>query len=182
MSNNLSCCFTGYRPQKFPFELNEKNKDYINFENSLFSAVLSLLEEGCLTFYSGMAPGFDIIAAEVVLEARRVEKYRDARLICAIPFPAQANGFSPEWKKRHAKILRKADEVITVSPEYSRECFFVRNRFMVDRSDCVITWFDGANGGTKNTVNYAKKIGRKIVNLCDGYTEPTQSTIFEILP
>ena len=36
---------------------------------------------------------------------------------------------------------------------------------MVDNSDYVITWFDGQSGGTKNTIRYAKKIGRQIFNI-----------------
>ena len=62
-----SCCFTGYRPEKFPFNLERENADYTDFENSLIETVFSLTDEDCFTFYSGMAMGFDIIAAEAVL-------------------------------------------------------------------------------------------------------------------
>ena len=52
MNKINACCFTGYRPSKMPFELNERNPDYIRFENKLIDAVFSLPDEGCLTFYS----------------------------------------------------------------------------------------------------------------------------------
>ena len=164
----LSCCFTGYRPQKFPFPLLRDNADYIEFENRLLSEIVLLIREGCLTFYSGMAMGFDIIAAECVLEAAAVMKDYPVRLICAIPFPGQADKFPGVWKQRYDKLLAAADQTVLISGEYYRGCYFDRNRFMVNNSDFVLTWFDGSAGGTKNTVTYAKSLGRKVINLYTG--------------
>ena len=59
-----SCCFTGYRPEKFPFRLDRRSPDFTAFENRLIDTVFSLPDEECFTFYSGMAMGFDIVAAE----------------------------------------------------------------------------------------------------------------------
>ncbi len=182
MKKTLSCCFTGYRPQKFPFPLEKGNGEYNKFENALTDAILLTLSEGCRTFYSGMAQGFDIIAAETVLELRKSEHFSDIKLVCALPFAGQANGFAPEWRERYDKILNEADEVITVCLSYSKDCFFRRNQFMVDSTDCVITWFDGAAGGTKNTVCYARKIGRKIVNIYDSFSAQNQTSFFDIYP
>ena len=41
----------------------------------------------------------------------------------------------------------------------------MRNRFMVDNSDYVLTWFDGAAGGTKSTILYALKKDKRVINL-----------------
>lgn len=65
------CCFTGYRPSKFPFELSGGNGDYDEFLSALESTIFSLYEKGCSLFYTGMAMGFDIIAAETVLKLKR---------------------------------------------------------------------------------------------------------------
>ena len=40
---------------------------YTEFENSLIEELLALIEQNCFVFYSGMAMGFDIIAAETIL-------------------------------------------------------------------------------------------------------------------
>ena len=61
------CCFTGYRPSKFPFKLSVNDEKYIKFENNLVEGILELINEGCRVFYTGMAMGFDIIAAETVI-------------------------------------------------------------------------------------------------------------------
>ena len=40
-----------------------------------------------------------------------------------------------------------------------------RNIYMVDKSSLVVAVFNGEKGGTKNTVDYAVKNGKKILNL-----------------
>ena len=167
----FSCCFTGYRPQKLPFPIDSRNREYVAFENRLTNEILELAENGCRTFISGMAMGFDIIAAECVLLLKKTPKFRNAdiRLVCAVPFNKQADKYPADWKKRYDWILKSATQIITTSNDYYPGCYFDRNRFMVDNSDCVVTWFDGSRGGTKNTVDYAKKVGRKVININSEY-------------
>lgn len=167
INENISCCFTGYRPEKFPFPLSRDNADFVRFENGLIKTVCSLCDNGCYTFYSGMAMGFDIVAAECVLLARELYGKAGIRLICAIPFIEQSKNFPAKWLERYNTIISAADETILISDKYYRGCYDKRNKFMVDNSDYVVTWFDGHAGGTKNTVNYAKKSGRAVINLND---------------
>ena len=167
----FSCCFTGYRPQKFPFPLKPGNKEYTEFENTLMYELLDLANNGCRTFISGMAMGFDIIAAECVLLLAQFPKFEgeEIKLICALPFKNQAKKYPAEWKERYEAVLKSAGETVIISNDYYKGCYFDRNRFMVDNSDCVITWFDGSPGGTKNTIDYAKKTGRKVININTEY-------------
>lgn len=162
-NRELACCFTGYRPSKFPFRLDRSSKDYIDFENALYKEIFSAYSCGVKTFTSGMAMGFDIIAAETVLSLRRAKP--DVRLVCAIPFRNQAKDFPSDWQQRYVDILNAADEIIYVCEEYNRGCYFKRNKYMVDNSDMVITWFDGRTGGTANTIEYAKRKGRSVINI-----------------
>ncbi len=161
------CCFSGYRPSKFPFKLNNANADFSVFQKRLFKTVESLIEDGCRTFYCGMAMGFDIIAAEAVLYFRG--KIPNINLICVIPFEEQEKSYSANWKNRYNFILEACDEVILLSKEYHSGCYQNRNKFMVDNSDYVVTWYDGQPGGTRNTLTYAKKKLRTIVNINTSY-------------
>lgn len=164
IKNYASCCFTGYRPDKFPFPLIRGNKDYDDFENRLFEQVLELANEGCRTFYCGMAMGFDLIAAEAVLLVKKAFP-ENLKLISVLPFEGQDYTFSPEWKERFKKVLSRADDVICLSDKYYTGCYQKRNIYMVDNSDYVITWFDGKKGGTENTIRYALKKGRQVFNI-----------------
>ena len=162
----LTCCFTGYRPNKFPFDFKESNPEYAAFEGALLEAIFSLPKENCFTFYTGMAMGFDILAAEMVLLLK--EKGDCAiSLICVLPFKNQTSGWDEHWKTRYENVLKNADEVILLSEEYYKGCYFKRNHFMVDNSDLVLTYFDGASGGTAATLKYAAGKNKKIINLAD---------------
>lgn len=167
-----TCCFTGYRPGKFSFKLSGKCSRFNTLENRLIETVFSLPDEDCRTFYTGMAMGFDIIAAEAVLLLKKSGIENNIRLICVIPFSGQADRFPEPWHGRYYNILNNADKVITLSEKYYSGCYFKRNRYMIDNSDYVVTWFDGKHGGTENTLRYAAKKGRHIINLNTEFEEP----------
>lgn len=158
-----TCCFTGYRPSKYPFSFNSDNGMYRRLENDLLEAVFSMHKEDCRTFISGVAMGFDILAAEIVLLLKQHDS--SVKLICAVPFREQSKTYTKDWKSRYKNVLESADEVKFVSEDYFQGCYFKRNKFMVDRSDFIITWFDGRKGGTSATLDYARKLGRGIINL-----------------
>ena len=167
MNEFKSCCFTGYRPHKFGFPFEADVAEYIKLENKLVDAVFSLPKENCFTFYCGMAMGFDILAGEIVALLKNT--YNDAKieLVAVIPFEKQSENFPPEWKNRYDKLLKKTDRIVYVSKEYYKGCFNKRNKYMVDNSDFVITWFDGQGGGTASTLAYAHRNGKRIVNLAE---------------
>lgn len=172
-----ACCFTGYRPCKFPFSLETGSRELARLENSVIETVFSLSGK-CTTFYTGMAMGFDIIAAEAVLLLKaRCEK---TRLVCVLPYSMQGSGFPEPWRSRYNEIMRCADEVIVMSEGYYKGCYSRRNEFLVDNSDCVITWFDGRTGGTAATIKYAEKMSRQIINLNDNAIERFYTVAMEL--
>ena len=174
------CCFTGYRPEKLPFNINIKNKEYNDFENLIMKYILQLSDKGCGVFYTGMAMGFDILCAECVLLIRKIYKM-PLKLVCVIPFDSQSLYYSDYWKRRYDAILRECDEVKVLSDKYFKGCYQKRNIYMVDNSDYVLTWFDGKSGGTKNTIDYAIKQNRFVFNMNENANEDYfPQEVFEI--
>lgn len=162
-----ACCFTGYRPNKFDFEYTPQNPKYKDFENKLIDAVFSAAEQGVHDFYCGMAWGFDITAGEAVVMLKKLKAGDNIRLIAVIPFEAQAASWSDEWQMRYAALLKAADRVVYISRDYDKSCYHRRNRYMVDNSDSVITFFDGKSGGTAATLHYAGQKGKEIINIAE---------------
>ena len=155
--------FTGYRPEKLPFCESDGDETYLRFRRRLGQIIRRLAELGYNEFISGVAMGFDTWVAEDVLRLRA--EMREVRLECAVPFPSQADKWSMRDKFRRERILAAADSVVTLSPEYSKSAFFLRNRYMVDSADAVVCCYDGKTGGTAYTVDYAKKLGRVVIQL-----------------
>lgn len=142
------CCFTGHRPEKLFLVDREIIKE-------LEREIKAAIERGYTTFILGMARGVDIWAAEIVLNLRK--KNKDLHLICASPYEEFEARWSQDWQKQYRKIIKKADYVKYVSPEYSLACFQIRNEYMVNHSNLLIAVYNGEVGGTRNTLNYAKK-------------------------
>lgn len=131
---------------------------------ALRQAVETLYAEGCRTFLSGMAAGFDLAAAETVLACR--SKLPGLRLVAVVPFEGQQNRFSNLDRKRFGRIVSAADEMAVLSAQYHRGVYMQRNDFLVSHAARLVAWFDGSPGGTLYTVRRALQAGRRIDNLC----------------
>lgn len=119
---------------------------------------------GFRAFLSGMAVGFDLAAAEAVLDCRTTAP--GLRLIAVVPFEGQAARFSAEDRARFERVAAAADETIVLSHVYHRGVYTVRNDFLVDHAARLVAWFDGSPGGTLYTLRRALRLGKRIDNLC----------------
>ena len=144
-TKHTKCVFTGHR------QLDD------NFSKShLKNAVVFLIQQGVDTFYNGMAIGFDLCAAEYVLSLKK--KYPSVKLVACIPCYGQEKYFSEVDKKRYVKILKKADECITLSDHYYQGCMQMRDKYMVEQSDCMIAYCNKNTGGASYTVKLFQKM------------------------
>ena len=153
------CCFTGHRPEKLSISESK-------VKAALQKEIRLAIADGINVFITGMAPGVDIWAAEIVLELRKKEEL-SLKLIAASPHPGFENRWSIEWQKRYAAVMAKADFIKEVCSHYSRGCYQIRNEWMVDHSARVIAVWNGRPSGTKNTIVYAKRKGVPLINILD---------------
>ena len=154
-----SCCFTGHRrPRKHSMA-----SLIAPLEDAIRTAVV---EEGVEIFYSGGAQGFDLVAAQMVLNLRK-DAYPHIQLILALPCRNHDAGWRREMREVFDEIAAWADEVHYVSEAYTRTCMMERNRYMVDRCRYMIAYCEDvhARSGTAYTVNYATKCRRSICML-----------------
>lgn len=115
---------------------------------------------GYTTFITGCGMGVDIWAAQIVLEKR--QQNPSLKLIAASPWPGFSSRWNEEWKGQYADILRRADLTVYVSKAYTDGVFKRRNEWMVEHSSRLIAYYNGAAGGTRNTIEYAKEKGIEV--------------------
>lgn len=151
-----TCCFTGHRPEKM--NLNETE-----VKRLLNNAIVHAVNSGYTRFITGMAPGTDMWAAEIVLEIKRTNG--NINLICALPHPNFDRKLDENDKRKFATILEAANSVELINSHYFRGCYNIRNNWMVDHSSLVISAYNGSSGGTRNTLNYAARQGIKVINV-----------------
>ena len=156
------CCFTGHRPEKL--EVPEWK-----IKAALKKEIRAAIGEGYTVFISGMARGVDLWAAEIVLGLR--DWGEEVRLICASPFPGFELRWDQSWQERYRDVLQRADLRKVICPVYRKDCFQVRNQWMVDHSSRVIAAYNGTEGGTRNTLEYAGARGVRIVTIPCGERE-----------
>ncbi len=161
----FSVSFTGYRPNKFPFSLEEENDGYTKLTDVLYDTLETLiLNNGADCFYYGACYGFDIVAAETVIKLK--EKYPQIKLVSVLPFADFYNGFSASWKRRAEICEKKTDEQIIVYATKNKTCFYDRNELLVNKCDLLVCFDKGiARSGTGQTVNKAKKQNKPIINI-----------------
>ena len=151
------------QPEKMPFSENKKDEAYLRFREAQLKVINRLIERGYTSFISGAAQGFDTWVAEDILALRK--KNKELSLECAIPFPDQAKKWPLSEQIRRHNIISHADSSVTLSEHYHRDCFFARNRYMVDKADVVVCAYDGQSGGTAYTVDYALKHDKIVIQI-----------------
>ena len=144
------CCFTGPRPEKLTIP--EKRLSRL-----LEAEIKQAIDSGHTTFITGMAKGVDIVAAEIVLRLRDQDPW--LKLICALPYPGFGQHWSGGWTDRFRRVLAHADLERTICPSFSYGAYQARNEWMVRHSAMVIAVYNGESGGTKNTLDFAKRTG-----------------------
>ena len=152
-----AAAFTGHR--------NIEKSEYDALAKRLFLTVDALYREGVYTYYCGGALGFDTVAAVTVLNMKA--HYPHLRLVMAIPCPEQSAYWSAADKALYESILRRADECVTLSPHYTRDCMMKRNRYMVDHAELLIAYVKRETGGSAATRRYAQKKGLTILDLTE---------------
>lgn len=159
----ITCCFTGHRPSKLPWGDKETDPRCLALRKKLRTAVESACEEGYRHFICGMAQGCDFYFAEEVLSLKA--QYPDITLEAAIPCPSQSEGWKAFDKRRYWDILERCDYETMVQNHYSPGCMQRRNRYMVDHSSLVIAVYNGQDGGTRRTLEYAIAQGIPFVDI-----------------
>ena len=146
-----TCSFTGHR-------------ELVDLDVALMDRVIkNLIKNGCKRFLCGMAQGFDLTAAESVVEFKR--QYPEVELVACVPCEGQSRYFSSTDKARYARVIKNCAEVIVLSDRYYQGCMHLRDRFMVDNSDVVVCYLRKKSGGTYYTVKYANSQNKKVIEL-----------------
>ena len=157
-----TCCFTGHRPNKFPWGYDENNPACKEYKNNLREIILTLYKKGINWFIVGGAVGFDMWAGEIIIDLKK--EYNDIILEVAIPCRTQDSLWPKKSKERYKNIIDNAQKLTIISHEYTNTCMHQRNEYMLKKSSVVVAgYIEGVKGGTFNTINKAKKLNKTVI-------------------
>ena len=155
---NKTCCFTGHR------NIPENEKEII--KEKLKNILHELISKGVIWYGNGAARGFDLLAAQTVLEMK--QEYPQIRLILVLPCMNQTT----KWYDKaeialYNDILKQADKVVCLHEHYADGCMLERNRYLVDNSGYCVCYLSSNVGGTAYTVRYAERQTLQIFNIAN---------------
>lgn len=156
-----SCFFTGHRiiPKT----------DIGRLEEMTESLCLELYKKyGVRYFISGAAMGYDLLAANIVLQLRK--RYPDIRLHLYLPCRNQTQLWTSAAKAEWKKICESADECRYIyDGNYVNGCMQLRNTAMVNDAYFGISYCTRYNrSGTYSTLKKAAEHGRFVFVLPSG--------------
>lgn len=139
---------TGHRPDKIG-GYNYYNPQRIWIREQMKKALVDLQADKTIT---GMALGIDQDFAQVSFELA-------IPFIAALPFIGQESQWPKSSQDYYWWLLERADEVVVVSPGgYAPYKMQIRNKWMVDHCNWLVSVWDGSPGGTGNCMIYAKDV------------------------
>lgn len=149
-----TCCFTGHRPQFFPWGSNTGDPAAAKMLRALESEILQAIADGYTTFLYGGALGVDTWTAETVL---RLRKKLPLPLIAVLPFP----GYNADvTEDSYRQTIAASDRILCVEATQRMSALAARDRYMIDHSSRLIAVYDERShihSGTWRALCYAQE-------------------------
>ena len=153
-----TCCLTGHRdiPPGEEEQVMARVRDILR----------ELIEKENVCYFGvGGAVGFDMLAAEYLLDLKRQSEPR-LKIISVLPWPGWRK--TPDWTEelrvREQRILDACDKVVYVREHYEKKVFLIRDRALVDHSAHCVSYCSRLRTGTAYTVRYAMENGVRVWN------------------
>lgn len=134
---------TGHRPSR----IKGSEEKITNWLKEQLSEIENI--EECI---SGCCRGVDRLFTDVTIK-------KGLPLLCAFPVRHELN-------KPEQEIASKANEIFFFADDFYDGVYEDRDKWMVNRADIVLAVWDGfPAGGAYETIQYAKRIGKKVLVL-----------------
>ena len=121
-----------------------------------------ITQQEYVEFLIGRDGEFDLLASSVI--KRCIKKYGrgNTSLVIVLPY------MRAEYRNNEKSYLDYYDEVEICEESakaHYKSAIQVRNRNMVDRSDLVVCCIQHQSGGAYKTVQYAQRLGKRVVEV-----------------
>lgn len=121
-------------------------------------------EKEYVDFLVGRNGEFDQCASSTVLRVRKNVRDDNSALVLVLPYATSEYLNNEESFNEYYTDVEISYAASVVHPKSAIQ---VRNREMVDRADLIICYIENKEGGAWETVEYAQKQGKAVINLSD---------------
>lgn len=134
---------------------------FCDLSNELYKAIeTAITEYSITTFYVGDRGNFDRQASGAVLAMK--QKYEQIRLVLVLPyFTNKLNEYKEIYESQYDEIIIPS----ILDGVHPKGAITKRNRWMVNESELIISYITREFGGAYDTVKYASKRNKRIINI-----------------
>lgn len=134
-------------------------------ETGVEEIVRKLLESKEYTeFLVGREGDFDQIASSTIKRLKRSVRDDNSSLTWVLPYPTSEMENNIEYYEKYYDNIEVCEES---SRAHFKGAIQARNRNMVDRADLIVCYVEHQRGGAYQTIKYAEKQGKHIINLAE---------------
>lgn len=128
-----------------------------------------LLQKEYVEFLVGHNGDFDQLVSSTILRCKHEIRNDNSSLILVMPY------LTAKYRNNQNSLHRYYDEIEVCGHSaagHYKAAFQIRNQDMVDRSDLIVFYIEHPSGGAYQTMCYAQKKDKLIVNLSLDSYEP----------
>lgn len=151
----FTVAFFGHRYIDNPFKVEELLEEQIR---------KLINEKEYVDFIVGRNGEFDQCVSSTVLRVRKNVRDDNSALVLMLPYPTAEYLNNEEYFHDYYTDVEIS---YSASMAHPKSAIQIRNREMVDRVDLVICYVENNHGGAWQTVEYAKKQEKNIINLAE---------------
>ncbi len=141
----------------------QKIQNALVIEGRLEAAVSQLLRtKPYIEFLVGRDGEFDLLAASTIRRCKRMIRSDNSSLVWVLPYE------TAEFRDNEGSYLSYYDEIEVCEASagvHFRSAHQARNKSMIGRSDLILCCIDHKSGGAYQSIRYARKQGKQIINL-----------------
>ena len=139
-------------------------EDYNFVESKLYELLRIVMQNGNreIEFLLGRNGDFDLMAASVIRKLKKETGSENAFLTLVLPYEtAELRNNTETFESYYDSI-----EICEASADQNfKYAIVARNRDMIDRSDMVVVYVKNESGGAYQSLKYAEKNQKRIINL-----------------
>ena len=155
MLDIFTVVFFGHRYIDNPFKVEELLEEQIG---------KLINEKEYVDFLVGRNGEFDKCVSSAVLRVRKNIRDDNSALVLVLPYVTAEYLNNEEYFREYYTDVEIS---YSASMAHPKSAIQIRNREMVDRADLIICYIENKEGGAWETVEYAQKQGKAVINLSD---------------
>jgi len=136
-------------------------EDYQAIENKLYELLRIVMQNGSreIEFLVGRNGDFDLMAASVIRKLKKETGKENIYLTLVLPYE------TAELRNNTKSFESYYDSIEICDSHNFKYAIVARNHEMIDRSDMVVVYVKNESGGAYQSLKYAEKNQKRIINL-----------------